>query len=228
MISTHTQSMSCDQSLLPNQMGTLYSMDFRQPSAMCLPTVLDYLLHLRWSGLAHSSIKVHLAAISAFLPPVDGASIFSHLTSTRFLRGLANCRQRWQTSPFTIFHKDKVVLQLHPKFLPKLASQFHLNQVIHFPFFYPKPHSSNGERTLHSLHVRCALAFYLQHTRPFRTLSKLCYNSGPLQRACAIFPAYLSLDRSQHFRVLLPLPGPTSTKCQSILYKGAGDHNSLS
>lgn len=188
-------------------------------SNISIPTVLDYLLHIRCSGLTHSSIKLHLSAISAFLPLVDGTSVFSHPTSARFLHGLLNTfllvrepnpvwdfnlvlsalskpqfeplatypltylskkviflvsvTSAWRLSelaammahpPFTVFHMDKVTLQFNPRFLPKVASPFHLSQVIHLPVFYPKPHSSKRERTLYSLNVRHALTFYLYCT----------------------------------------------------------------
>lgn len=41
-----------------------------------------------------------------------------------------------------VFHKDKVSLRLHPKILSNVVSKFHLNQSIHLPVFYPKPHAS--------------------------------------------------------------------------------------
>lgn len=41
--------------------------------------MIDYLLHLKSAGLSHSSIRVHLASISAINPPIDGFSDFSSL-----------------------------------------------------------------------------------------------------------------------------------------------------
>lgn len=52
--------------------------------------VLVYLLHLCRSDLAHSSVQIYLAALSAFLPPVDGFSIFMHPPTALFLHGLLN------------------------------------------------------------------------------------------------------------------------------------------
>lgn len=42
-------------------------------------------------------------------------------------------------SPFTMFRKDKLSLPLHPKFLPKVESCFHLNQPIRLLAFFLKP-----------------------------------------------------------------------------------------
>lgn len=53
-----------------------------------LHLILDYLLSLKQQGLALSSIKVHLAAISAFHPKVDSRSVLSHEMVLRFLKGL--------------------------------------------------------------------------------------------------------------------------------------------
>ncbi|XP_054846822.1 uncharacterized protein LOC129337273 isoform X2 [Eublepharis macularius] len=53
-----------------------------------LPMVLDYLLYLCSQGLAFSSIKVHMAAISAFHEQIDGKTVFTHWLSKQFLKGL--------------------------------------------------------------------------------------------------------------------------------------------
>lgn len=54
--------------------------------------------------------------------------------------------------PYTIFHKA-VSLHLHPKSIPKIMSEFHINQTIHLPIFFPKPHASDEKRQLHFLDV---------------------------------------------------------------------------
>lgn len=69
-------------------------------------------------------------------------------------------------SPYMIFHKDKVSLWLHSNFLPKRVSEFHLKQCI-LPVFCPQPLTSATDRTLQSLDIHHALAFYLHRTRPF-------------------------------------------------------------
>lgn len=52
------------------------------------PLILGYLLHLKHLGLAVSSIKGNLAAISAFHPEKRGHSVFANPMVTRFLKGL--------------------------------------------------------------------------------------------------------------------------------------------
>ncbi|XP_043395022.1 uncharacterized protein LOC122464389 [Chelonia mydas] len=58
------------------------------PVAAPIQLILDYLLHLRAQGLVPSSVKVHLAAISAFHPPVQGHTVFFHAMTGQFLKGL--------------------------------------------------------------------------------------------------------------------------------------------
>lgn len=63
-------------------------------------------------------------------------------------------------------------LILHPKFITKVPSEFHLNQTIH----YPKPHMSRNEKNLQSLKVCRALSFYL-HESPLRSLPDYLFPS---------------------------------------------------
>lgn len=58
-------------------------------------------------------------------------------------------------------------------FLPKVVLQFHVNQDIFLPVFCPKPHASNEDRLLDTLHIRHALAFYLECTKPFHRSTQL-------------------------------------------------------
>lgn len=46
--------------------------------SISMPILLEYLLHFRLSGLAHSFIRVYLAALSAFLLPVNSHSVQGH------------------------------------------------------------------------------------------------------------------------------------------------------
>lgn len=75
--------------------------------------------------------------------------------------------------PYTVFYKDKVQLRPHPAFLPKVMLHFRVNQDNFLPVFHPKPHTYNKERRLHTLDVMCALAFYLERTKPFRRSTHL-------------------------------------------------------
>ncbi|KAG6937283.1 hypothetical protein G0U57_010273 [Chelydra serpentina] len=58
------------------------------PHLASVPSILDYVLHLKDNHLALGSLKVHLAAISAFHPGSEGHSIFAHPVVRRFLKGL--------------------------------------------------------------------------------------------------------------------------------------------
>lgn len=40
---------------------------------------------------------------------------------------------------YTVFFPHKVTLSPHPKFILKVTSQFHMNQLIHLPIFCPNP-----------------------------------------------------------------------------------------
>nr|XP_025038644.1 uncharacterized protein LOC112545207 [Pelodiscus sinensis] len=198
------------------------------PARPSISSVLDYALHLKNKGLVLASIRVHLAAISAFTSPVDGVSIFAHPTTKRFLKGLINmdpprnpvppvwsldvvldalmrppfeplvtvslrfltlktvfllaitsARRVSELSammaipPYTIFRSDGVVLRLHPRFLPKIVSNFHVNEPVILPTFFPKPHASPRDVALHSLDICRALAFYIDRTKPFRLTDHL-------------------------------------------------------
>lgn len=197
------------------------------PLSLLVQQVLDYILHLKMGGLAIASLKVHLAAISAFHLPINGHSLFAHLLTERFLKGLRNlyptytippepwdlalvldtltrppfeplatCDLRMLTMvsfllaitsahrvselatlsadpPCTLFSEQGVLLRVHPTFLPKVNSPFHINEPISLPTFYPKPRSSPEDSHLHTLNVRRALAFYLERTRAFRKSRRL-------------------------------------------------------
>lgn len=40
--------------------------------------------------------------------------------------------------PYTIFHREKISLRLHPKFTPQVVSEFHLNLSLPVVFFLKK------------------------------------------------------------------------------------------
>lgn len=96
----------------------------------------------------------------------------SHLsTKVVFLVAITSAKRVSELGPLildtppTLFHKDKISLHLHPKFLPKIISNFHLNQCIHLAVLFPNPRTSREEKRLQSLDVRHALAFYRQRTK---------------------------------------------------------------
>lgn len=86
------------------------------------------------------------------------------LVAVTSARQVSEFRALSSNPTYTVFHKDKVQLRLHPAFLLKVISHFHLLQEVFLPVFCPKPHSSNRQRVLHTLDVRRALAFYIDRT----------------------------------------------------------------
>ena len=95
------------------------------------------------------------------------------ITSARRASELAALRI---DEPYLTFHKDKVVLRPDVAFLPKVVSDFHVNQDIVLPTFFPAP-TTPLETTLHALDVRRALAFYKNRTEAVRKSERLfiCY-----------------------------------------------------
>lgn len=67
-----------------------YNRHYLRPELVPLSVILDYLPGLKTCELSISSVKVHLAAISAFHPLIEGFSIFAHPISSRFIKGLGN------------------------------------------------------------------------------------------------------------------------------------------
>ncbi|XP_041427211.1 uncharacterized protein LOC121396402 [Xenopus laevis] len=86
------------------------------------------------------------------------------ITSARRVSDLAalSCR-----SPFTVLHMDKVVLRPTADFLPKVVSDFHLNQDIVVPSLCPNP-KGPIENKLHTLDVVRAISCYLKATEGVR------------------------------------------------------------
>lgn len=181
--------------------------------------ILPYLLHLAKSGLQFTSIKVHLAAITAYRKSPTQESFFQMPVVKDFLEGLKKVyppvrapsppwernvvltklmgapfepihrsslqHLSWKVAflvaitsarrvseiqalcckePYTVFHLNRVVLRTHPSFLPKVISDFHINQEITLPTFFSNP-SSPPERALHSLDLKRVLKFYLDKTK---------------------------------------------------------------
>lgn len=69
------------------------------PTSSSLSDVCEFLLSLKSSGLSHSSLRVYLAAISAYHPPIDGFAIFSHPLMKRFFQGLVRLYPPVRTPP---------------------------------------------------------------------------------------------------------------------------------
>lgn len=70
------------------------------------------------------------------------------------------------------------MLRLDPSFIPKASSHFHNDQELSLPSFCPHPRH-RVEREWHSLDVRRALKFFLEHTGEFRRLDHLFINISP-------------------------------------------------
>lgn len=60
----------------------------RNQSTADILVILDYFLPLKNSRPSISLLQVDHTVISSFLPLVDGLSVFTHLTTIRFVRGL--------------------------------------------------------------------------------------------------------------------------------------------
>lgn len=87
--------------------------------------------------------------------------------------------------PFSVFHKDKVVLHRHPKFLPKVVPyEFHINQPINLPVFFLRPHAH--ENRLQSLDAKGVLVYYLNRTRQFQKSPNLFITYGNNKRGQTI------------------------------------------
>ncbi|XP_077148511.1 uncharacterized protein LOC143809300 [Ranitomeya variabilis] len=91
------------------------------------------------------------------------------ITSLRRVSELTalSCRR-----PFLAFHQDKVVLRTVPSFLPKVVSDFHLNEEISLPSLCPVP-VHRVEKALHTLDLVRALRIYVSRTASFRRSDSL-------------------------------------------------------
>lgn len=69
--------------------------------------------------------------------------------------------------PYLVIHKDEGVLHPCPLFLPKVVSDFHLDEDIVLPCLCPRLQHLQ-EFPLHALDVVQAIRVYLAATKPFR------------------------------------------------------------
>ncbi|XP_064420364.1 uncharacterized protein LOC135359260 [Latimeria chalumnae] len=203
------------------------------PFTCSVNSVLEYLLSLAEGGLQTSSVRMHLAAISAFHMRVSEAPLSQLRVVKRFQKGLLLARPpikqplaQWDINlvlsklmeppfepaesvelkllswkilflvaitsarriselqalvvhePFTHFLRDKVVLRTRPRFLPKVVSEFHINQEIFLPVFFPGPHSCEGDEHLHRLDVKHSLQIYLDRTKDIRKSDQIFVSYG--------------------------------------------------
>lgn len=86
---------------------------------------------------------VLLALTKALFDPLVSCSVTHLSMKVVFLDAITSVRRVGELGAlmadplYTVFHRDVVSLRLHPKFIPKSISEFHLSQVIHLPVFYP-------------------------------------------------------------------------------------------
>lgn len=92
---------------------------------------------------------------------------------TTFLVAITSVRRLSEFQEFLVDHRFIGFYRPPLNFMPKFVSAFHLNQTIHLPIFFPKTCSSKAEEKLPSTDVQWALAFYLNHTKSFRSSPRL-------------------------------------------------------
>ncbi|XP_078233695.1 uncharacterized protein LOC144583561 [Pogona vitticeps] len=142
--------------------------NLRPPTKLPVPQwslqlVLHALMRPPFEPMATCDLKL-LSLKSLFLVAITSARRAGELAALRV------------DQPYLQFFKEKVVLHTDVSFLPKVVSQFHLNQPLILPTLFPNP-SDDTERMFHMLDVRRALAFYVSRTKQFRLSNRLflCY-----------------------------------------------------
>ncbi|XP_041431344.1 uncharacterized protein LOC121397804 [Xenopus laevis] len=126
------------------------------------------------------SISIKLLSLKVvFLVAIASARRVSELAAL-------SCRP-----PLCVIHEDKVVLRTQPEFIPKVVSDYHINQDIVLPSLCPKPKNSK-EKALHTLDVVRAIKYYLHRTQDFRKSETLFVLFGAPQRGKQASSASLS------------------------------------
>lgn len=120
----------------------------------------------------HKASLQHLSWKAAFLVAITSA------------RRVSEIQALCANEPYTVFHLNRVVMRTRPSFLPKVVSDFHVNQAISLPTFFPNP-STPAERALHSLDLRRFLKCYLDRSRPMRKSDQLFVNYGQIRAGYA-------------------------------------------
>ncbi|XP_075774348.1 uncharacterized protein LOC102454623 [Pelodiscus sinensis] len=162
-------------------------------------------------------------------PPFEPlATVSLHLLTIKlvFLLAITSARRVSEIAafmaspPYTVFSKESVTLRAHPAFIPKVSSDFHINEPVVLPCFFPKPHSSSQAAQLHTLDVRRSLAFYIDRTRDFRKTDRLLLSLArqskgqPLtsQRISKLIVSCISMCHSLRGKPLPSLPKAHSTR----------------
>lgn len=115
-----------------------------------------------------------LAALTSTpFEPLQDCSLRNLTLKTVFLLAITSARRVGEIQafsfkpPYLSVLDDRIILRLHPTFLPKVVSRFHRQQEIILPSFCPNP-TSEKEREFHCLDVRRCVIAYLQATQSFR------------------------------------------------------------
>ena len=112
-------------------------MDNRFKSPVCpwdLNLVFSVLQKLPFEPLHHASLSL-LTKKLIFLVAISSARRVSELAALL-------CKE-----PYMIIHDDRVVLRPHPTFLPKVVSEFHLNQDIVLSSFFSRSAVCGGRES---------------------------------------------------------------------------------
>lgn len=118
------------------------------------------------------------ALTSSPFEPLQDCSIRNLTLKTTFLLAITSARRVGEIQafsckpPYLSVLDDRIILRLHPTFLPKVVSNFHRQQEIILPSFCPNP-SSDKEKEFHALDVRRCILSYLQVTESFRKSDQL-------------------------------------------------------
>lgn len=108
--------------------------------------------------------------------PMGSTSLWLLSLKALFLVAITSARRACELAaydqPYLQFHPNKVTLFPDVSFIPKVVSDFHLNQPLVSPMLFPSP-TTDLERSLHSLDVKRALAFYASRTSAFRKTQRL-------------------------------------------------------
>lgn len=105
-----------------------------------------------------------------------------------------------------------MTLRTNPAFIPKVPSDFHLNEPVILRSFFPNPQTP-AERSLHSLDLMRCIKFYIQRTASFRKSDQLFVAYGPMRKGHPVTKQTIARWISAaiafcHQKAGKPLPAP--------------------
>jgi hypothetical protein len=119
--------------------------------------------------------------------PMAKASLEAVTFKTAFLVAIASTRRCSELhaldirKPFMRFGQNGVTLRTNPSFMPKVPSEFHLNEEIYLPRFYHQVPAEDPDfrrkQAFHTLDVFRALRYYLEATKSIRGQSSQLFVS---------------------------------------------------